>query len=328
MSDNNKIFHLIGRRFTLNGAQAVRKKKSQAVLTTIRKDIWLYIMLIPGVLHYLIFKYLPMWGILIAFKDFNAYLGFFDSPWVGFKHFADFFSNPDFKRLLANTLTISFYNLIFGFPAPVIMALMLNEIRKEWYKRSIQTLVYIPHFISWVIIASLTYTMFNSGGVVNRYLMQMGRDTAVPFLTSESTFRGMIIGQTIWKETGFGTIIYLAALSGVDPQLYEAAIIDGANRFKQLWYITLPSIKSTVVTLLILRLGHILDNGFDQIFLMSNSLNRKVSEVFDVYVYTIGITRGAFSYSTAVGLFKGVIGIILIYSANWLAKKVGESGLF
>ena len=138
----------------------------------------------------------------------------------------------------------------------------------------------------------------------------------------------MIIGQTIWKETGFGTIIYLAALSGVDPQLYEAAIIDGANRFKQLWYITLPSIKSTVVTLLILRLGHILDNGFDQIFLMSNSLNRKVSEVFDVYVYTIGITRGAFSYSTAVGLFKGVIGIILIYSANWLAKKVGESGLF
>jgi len=305
----------------------VKKSKARQTLTIIRKDIWLYILLIPGLLHYIIFKYLPMWGILIAFKDYNAYLGFLKSPWVSFKHFTDFFSNPDFTRLLSNTLLISLYNLVFGFPAPVIMALMLNEVRKEWYKRTIQTLVYIPHFISWVIIASLTYTLFNSQGVINKYLLQMGRE-GIAFLTSESTFRSMIIGQTIWKETGFGTIIYLAALSGVDPQLYEAAIIDGANRFKQLWYITLPSIKSTVVTLLILRLGHILDSGFDQIFLMSNSLNRKVSEVFDVYVYTIGITRGAFSYSTAVGLFKGIIGIILIYSSNWLAKKVGESGLF
>lgn len=306
---------------------AARKSERKSKLTMIRKDLWLYIMLIPGVLHYIIFKYLPMWGILIAFKDYNAYTGFFNSPWVGFKHFTDFFSNPDFGRLLSNTLLISFYNLVFGFPAPVIMALMLNEVRKEWYKRTIQTLVYIPHFISWVIIASLTYTLFNSQGVINKYLLQMGKET-VTFLTSEKTFRTMIIGQTIWKETGFGTIIYLAALSGIDPQLYEAAIIDGANRLKQLWYITLPSIKSTIVTLLILRLGHILDNGFDQIFLMSNSMNRKVSEVFDVYVYTIGITRGAFSYSTAVGLFKGIIGIILIYSSNWLAKKVGESGLF
>jgi putative aldouronate transport system permease protein len=268
-----------------------------------------------------------MWGVLIAFQDYNAYLGFLGSPWVGFKHFIDFFSNPDFARLLSNTLLISLYNLAFGFPAPVIMALLLNEIRSQWYKRSIQTLVYIPHFISWVIIASLTYSLFNSQGVVNKYIIQMGNN-AIPFLTSDNTFRGMIIGQTIWKETGFGTIIYLAALSGVDPQLYEAAVIDGANRFKQLWHITLPSIKSTVVTLLILRLGHVLDNGFDQIFLMSNSLNRNVSDVFDVYVYTIGITRGAFSYSTAVGLFKGIIGIILIYSANYLAKKAGESGLF
>jgi putative aldouronate transport system permease protein len=268
-----------------------------------------------------------MWGVLIAFQDYNAYLGFLGSPWVGFKHFIDFFSNPDFTRLLSNTLLISLYNLAFGFPAPVIMALLLNEIRSQWYKRSIQTLVYIPHFISWVIIASLTYSLFNSQGVVNKYIIQMGNN-AIPFLTSDNTFRGMIIGQTIWKETGFGTIIYLAALSGVDPQLYEAAVIDGANRFKQLWHITLPSIKSTVVTLLILRLGHVLDNGFYQIFLMSNSLNRNVSDVFDVYVYTIGITRGAFSYSTAVGLFKGIIGIILIYSANYLAKKAGESGLF
>lgn len=268
-----------------------------------------------------------MWGILIAFQDFNAYLGFLKSPWVGLQNFTEFFANPDFGRLFANTLMISFYNLIFGFPAPVIMALMLNEVRKQWYKRAIQTLVYIPHFISWVIIASLTYTLFNSQGVINKYILQMGGQ-AVPFLTSTETFRTMIIGQTIWKETGFGTIIYLAALAGIDPQLYEAAIMDGANRFKQLWHITLPCIRSTVITLLILRMGHILDNGFDQIFLMSNSLNRSVSEVFDVYVYTIGITRGAFSYSTAVGLFKSLIGIVLIYSANRLAKKAGESGIF
>ena len=307
--------------------KALRKAKREFNITSIRKDVWLYILLIPGVLHFIIFKYLPMWGVLIAFQDYNAYLGFLGSPWVGFKHFIDLFSNPDLTRLVSNTVLITLYNVAFGFPAPVIMALLLNEIRSQWYKRSIQTLVYIPHFISWVIIASLTYSLFNSQGVVNKYIIQMGNN-AIPFLTSDNTFRGMIIGQTIWKETGFGTIIYLAALSGVDPQLYEAAVIDGANRFKQLWHITLPSIKSTVVTLLILRLGHVLDNGFDQIFLMSNSLNRNVSDVFDVYVYTIGITRGAFSYSTAVGLFKGIIGIILIYSANYLAKKAGESGLF
>lgn len=301
--------------------------EKESKLKIIKKDIWLYILLIPGLLHFIVFKYLPMWGILIAFQDYNVYLGFLKSPWVGFQNFIDFFSNPDFGKLFANTLLVSFYNLLFGFPAPVIMALMLNEVRKQWYKRTIQTLVYIPHFISWVIIASLTYSLFNSQGVVNKYILQMGGET-IPFLTSPKTFRTMVIGQTIWKETGFGTIIYLAALAGIDPQLYEAAIMDGANRFRQLWHITLPCIRSTVVTLLILRLGHILDNGFDQIFLMSNSLNRSVSEVFDVYVYTVGITRGAFSYSTAVGLFKSLIGIVLIYSANKLAKKVGESGIF
>ena len=303
------------------------KPERESRLKLIRKDIWLYILLIPGILHFIVFKYLPMWGILISFQDFNPYLGFFKSPWVGFKQFTDFFADPEFGQLFANTLIISFYNLVFGFPAPIIMALMLNEIRKQWYKRAVQTLVYVPHFISWVIIASLSYTLFNSSGVVNKVIMSMGGQS-VPFLTNVDTFRPMIIGQTIWKETGFGTIIYLAALSGIDIQLYEAAIMDGANRLKQLWHITLPCIRSTIIILLILRMGHILDNGFDQIFLMSNSLNRSVSEVFDVFVYTIGITRGAFSYSTAVGLFKSALGIVLIYSANKLAKKAGESGIF
>lgn len=304
-----------------------RIPKKTSKLQLIRKDIWLYILLIPGLLHFLVFKYLPMWGILIAFQDFNAYLGFFKSPWVGFKNFTDFFTNPDFAQLLINTLIISFYNILFTFPAPIILALLLNEVRKRWFQRTVQTFVYIPHFISWVIIASLTYSLFNSDGAVNKLIAASGGQT-IPFLTSTETFRGMIIGQTIWKETGFGTIIYLAALAGVDVQLYEAAIMDGANRLKQVWHITLPALKSTVVILLILRLGHVMDNGFDQLFLMSNSLNRSVSNVFDVFVYIMGITKGAFSYSTAVGLFKSVIGIILIFSANKLAKKVGESGIF
>lgn len=303
------------------------KIKRQSIFKTIKKDPWLYILLIPGILHFIVFKYAPMWGILIAFQDYNPYLGFWKSPWVGCKHFIDFFTNPDFKRLFVNTLSISFYSIIFSFPAPIILALMLNEIRKQWYKRTIQTLIYVPHFLSWVIVASLTFTLFNSTGVVNRVFLSMGRD-GIPFLTNIESFRPMIIGQTIWKETGWGTIIFLAAMAGVDMEQYEAAIVDGASRFKQLWHITLPSIRSTIVVLLILRMGSVLDNGFDQIFLMSNSLNRSVSEVFDTYVYIMGITRGAFSYSTAVGLFKSLIGIILIFSANKLAKRVGDSGIF
>lgn len=230
-------------------------------------------------------------------------------------------------RLFANTLRISFYNIIFSFPAPIILALMLNEIRKDSYKKIVQTLIYVPHFLSWVIVASLTFTLFNSTGAINGIIMRMGGQE-IPFLTSIDTFRPMIIGQTIWKETGWGTIIFLAAMAGIDMEQYEAAIVDGAGRFRQLWHITLPSIRSTIVIMLVLRMGSVLDNGFDQIFLMSNSLNRSVSEVFDTYVYIMGITRGAFSYSTAVGLFKSLIGIVLIFSANSLAKRVGDSGIF
>lgn len=315
---------------TNKGSYVVKEGKSlsrQRALESIKKDVWLYILLIPGILHFIVFKYAPMWGLLISFQDYNPYLGFKGSPWVGLKHFRDFFSSPDFMRLFRNTLMLSFYNIIFYFPAPIILALLLNELRKQWFKRTVQTLVYVPHFLSWVIVASITYTLFSTNGPVNG-VMQTLTGKTIPFLTSVDTFRGMIVGQTIWKETGWGTIIFLAAISNVDIQLYEAAIVDGAGRFRQMWHITLPAIRSTVVVMLILRMGSVLDNGFDQIFLMSNSLNRSVSEVFDTYVYTMGITRGAFSYSTAVGLFKSLVGIILIFSANYLAKKFGESGIF
>ncbi|WP_413773590.1 ABC transporter permease [Paenibacillus campinasensis] len=297
-------------------------------LRRLRRDKWLYILLIPGLLYFLIFKYVPMWGVLLAFKDYQPFVGFWNSPWVGFEHFRVFFQNPDFYMLLRNTLILSLYNLVFFFPAPIILAILLNEIRRSFYKRAIQTMLYVPHFISMVIVASLTYVLLTTeGGVINELLYAFtGRK--IEFLSDPDWFRPLIIIQTIWKESGWGTIIFLAALAGVDMEQYEAAIVDGANRWRQIWHITLPAIRSTIVILLILRMGSILDNGFEQIFLMMNALNREVAEVFDTYVYTLGITQGAFSYSTAVGLFKSVIGVILVVGTNWLAKKFGESGLY
>ena len=321
----------------MTGGNKMPKAKAAAVSKTagqkkgfihnLKMDKWLYILMIPGLLHYIVFKYAPMWGLVIAFQDYNPFLSLFKSPWVGLKHFQMFFSNSMFGTLFANTLWISFLNIIFSFPAPIILALMMNELRFQRYKRVVQTCVYIPHFLSWVIVASLTYTLFSPAGVVNRVLESIGIER-VQFLTSQDLFRPMIVGQTIWKGAGWGTIIYLAAIAGVDTQLYEAAIVDGAGRFRQLWHVTLPALRSTVVLMLILRLGDVLDTGFEQIYMMSNSLNRAVSETFDTYVYTVGITQGSYSYSTAVGLFKSVIGIILIFGSNALAKRAGESGIF
>jgi putative aldouronate transport system permease protein len=298
------------------------------VLGRLKRDKWMYLLLMPGLLYFLVFKYVPMWGVLLAFKNYQPFTGFWKSEWVGLEHFQLFFSNPDFFMLMRNTLILSFYNLIFFFPAPIILALLLNEIRITLFKRTIQTLIYVPHFISLVIVASISYVFLTTeGGVINELIFQL-TGNKIDFLTSPDWFRPMIIIQTIWKECGWGTIIFLAALAGVDVEQYEAAFIDGANRWKQTWHITLPSIRSTIIILLILRMGDILENGFEQIYLMSNALNRSVAEVFDTYVYMMGITQGAFSYSTAVGLFKAVIGVILVLSCNYLAKKFGQSGIY
>ena len=287
---------------------------------------WLYIIMIPGLIYYIVFKYAPMWGVLIAFQDYNPYTGFGYS-WVGFKHFQQFFTGPKFVPVFINTLGISILNIVLTFPAPIILSLMINELRMQKLKRVVQTCIYIPHFLSWVIVASLTYTIFSTTGVVNRLFESLGLES-IDILTSASLFRPMIVGQDLWKGTGWGTIVFLAAMAGVDMQLYEAAIVDGAGRFRQMWHVTLPAIRSTVVIMLILKMGSVLDTEFEQIFLMSNALNRSVSETFDTYVYTVGITQGSFSYSTAVGLFKSVVAIILIFGSNALAKKVGESGIF
>jgi putative aldouronate transport system permease protein len=293
-----------------------------------QRDKWLYLLLLPGVLYFLVFKYIPMWGVVLAFKNYQPFLGFMKSDWVGMEHFRNFFQNPDFVKLLRNTLLLSLYNLIFFFPAPIILALLLNEVRIALYKKAIQTLIYIPHFISMVIVASISYVFLTTeGGVVNGLLQQF-TGQKINFLADPEWFRPIIILQTIWKECGFGTIIFLAALAGVDAEQYEAAIVDGANRWRQLWHITLPSIKSTIVILLILRMGDVLENGFEQIYLMTNALNREVADVFDTYVYLMGITQGAFSYSTAVGLFKSLVGVFLVFTSNYLARRFGQSGIY
>ncbi|WP_246132333.1 ABC transporter permease [Paenibacillus hemerocallicola] len=292
------------------------------------RDQWLYYMLLPGIIYFILFKYLPMWGVLISFQNYQPFLGFWHSDWVGLKHFARFFGEPTFWMLLRNTIVLAVYNLVFFFPLPIIVALLLNEVRHERFKRFIQTMIYIPHFFSWVVVVGMVYMLLTvEGGLVNELIVMAGGDK-INFLISSEWFRTLILSEVIWKETGWGTIIFLAALAGVDPQLYEASKIDGANRWRQLWHITLPAIRSTIVILFILRLGHFLDTGFEQIILMLNALNRGVGEVFDTYVYSVGINQSQFSYSTAVGLFKSLVGLVLVLASNALAKKFGEEGIY
>lgn len=308
-------------------AIAVPKKK-QSLGKYFSSHKWLYFLFVPGALYFIVFKYLPMFGIVIAFQQFSPYLGFTGSPWVGLYHFKNLFAGSDFKMLLVNTLAISILNLVFYFPAPIVLALLLNEMKSQFFKRTAQTLVYIPHFISFVIVATLTFQLFNiQDGIVNQIIQKITGHT-VNILGGPQYFRGLIVGQSIWKETGYGTIIFLAALSGVDTQLYEAAKVDGAGRLRLLWHITLPAIRGTIVLMLILKVGSILNTGYEQIFLMGNDLNASKAEVFDTYVYKRGIAMGQYSYATAVGLFKSVIGMIMVLSSNWFAKKCGESGLY
>lgn len=312
---------------------AAKKKK----FMQIKRDKWMYLLLLPGFLYFLIFKIAPMWGVLIAFENYYAGIPFFANiarNWVGFGNFIQFFTDSSFLQLLRNTLIISFMNLIFYFPLPIILALLLNEIKVQWYKKALQTLVYVPHFVSMVVIASITFMLLKtpsmegySGGALYEIIKGV-TGKSVNILESPAAIYWILLFQAIWKETGWGTIIFLAALAGVDVEQYEAAIVDGANRFQQLIYITFPAILGTVVTMFILRMGSVLDTGFEQIILMQNNLNRTTSETFDTYVYQIGRVEGNYGYSTAVGLFKSIISIICIQTANRLAKKAGQDGLF
>jgi putative aldouronate transport system permease protein len=305
-----------------------REAKITTLFRLVAKDKYLYLLALPGIIYSLIFKYLPMAGIVIAFQDYSPYLGFFNSEWVGFEHFQKLFANPDFWLIFRNTLAISFLNLLLFFPLPIILAIMMNELRSQFFKRTVQSIIYLPHFLSWVIIATLTFMMFSqSDGLINQIVVFLGFEK-IQFLTNPNLFWLMLTSQSIWKEVGWGTIIFLAAIAGVNTQLYEAAKMDGANRFQQIWHVTLPAIRNVILILLILKLGDIMEVGFEQVFLMYNGAVSEVAEVFDTYVYRVGIQQGQFSYSTAIGLFKSVIGLVLVVGANRLAKKFGEEGIY
>lgn len=304
------------------------KRRGNAFLTAVKKYKLLYLMILPGLVYFIIFKYMPMGGLVIAFQDYQPFLGITGSPWVGLKHFIRLFTEPTFIMLLRNTLVLFALNIVIFFPLPIIVALMLNELKHRHLKNWIQTIIYIPHFMSWVIIVSITYVFMTlDGGLINELIASMGFEK-ISFLTSPEWLRTIYIGQIIWKEIGWSTIIYLAAITVVDPQLYEAAEMDGAARLRKTWHVTLPAIRPVIITLLILKIGSTLDLGFEHMYLLLNSLNREVAEIFDTYIYTAGLKNGQLSFSTTVGLFKGVVGLILVMASNKLAKKMGEDGVY
>jgi len=310
---------------TLPPAPTRRKKSLWTVLWRHRA---LYLMALPGIIYFLVFKYAPMGGLVVAFQDYQPFLGIMNSPWVGFDHFVRLFTQGTFFMLLRNTMVLSLLLMLISFPVPIILALLLNELRGVVFKRTVQTVIYIPHFMSWVIVVSLFYVMLTTdGGAINKLIMSLGGEP-IGFLTDPDWLRPMYVFQHIWRTAGWGTIVYLAALTAVDMSLYEAAEIDGANRWQQTWHITLPAIRPTIIVLFILSIGDFLELGFEHMFLLLNSMNREVGEIFDTFVYTIGIENGQLSFASAVGLFKGLVGLILVIGANSVAKRLGEEGVY
>ena len=292
------------------------------------KKRWLYMMCIPGLAYLILFHYVPMYGIMMAFQNFSFKKGIFGSPFNNFDNFKELFGSQIFYRVLRNSLFLSITRLIFSFPVPIILALLINEIRSKVFKRTAQTLMYLPHFLSWVVLGGIVVNMLSmTDGLVNDLIASAGGQK-INFLGSVDWFRTVIIGSHIWKEAGWGTIIYLSALTSINPEYYEAARVDGANRFQQTLYITLPGISGTIVIMLILAIGGLMNNGFEQIFLFKNNLNQSVAEVFETYVYQVGIAGGRYSYSTAVGLFKNVVGAVLVFSSNLIAQKLGQPSFY
>lgn len=286
----------------------------------------LYMMLLPGLIYYALYRYAPMGGALIAFKDYNVLLGMFKSPWADpwYKHFLAFYESPYFGQIITNTFLISFYKLAWGMLPGIGLAVLLNEVKAKTFKRVVQTVTYLPHFLSWVIIYGITLAFLSeTSGLVNMWL----KDTighSIPFLSSTDWFRSILVGSEIWKDTGWSAIIYLAAIAGIDPSLYEAARVDGAGRVRSIWHVTLPGIRSVIILLLILKLGHLLDAGFDQIYIMYNIHVYPVADIIDTWVFRTGLEELNFSLASAVGLFKSVVGFVLVVIANQIAKKWGE----
>lgn len=301
-------------------------------LKTAGRYIWkhkyLYLLLLPAVLYFFIFHYIPMYGIIISFKDYSFKKGILGSDWIGFENFIYMFKLNDFYRMFRNSFVLSFLRLIFEFPFPIIIALLLNEIKSRRFKKLTQTAIYLPHFISWAVIGGILVNFLSpTWGVVNNIIQSLGFEP-IFFLGNPKYFRTTAVISSIWKEAGWGTIIYLAAITGIDMEQYEAATVDGANRWQRLIYITLPNIRTTIILMLILRMGSIMSNGFEQIYTLQNTQNLSVSEVFETYTYRVGLLGGRFSFATTVGLFASVISMIFLLTTNFISKKMGEETIF
>lgn len=312
-----------------NAIGVPKKKSNRQSMKSYMKNNWqLYVMILPAVIFFIIFNYLPMYGIQIAFKDYRAVDGIGGSPWVGLKHFKTFFSAYYFKRLLVNTLVLNIENLIFSFPVPIIMAIMLNQIKKDKLKRGIQTSIYVPYFISTVVLAGMLYIFLSpTSGILNTVRGWMGLK-AIDYMSSASAFRPIYIISGIWQSAGYSTILFIAALSGVDQALYEAAEIDGASIWQKIRYIDLPSLLPTIMMVLVLDCGKLLNSNTEKTLVMQTAGNIIKSDIIGVYVYNVGLGSGQFSYTAAIGLFINIINFILIISVNQISKKTTEVGLF
>ncbi|KUP24528.1 ABC transporter permease subunit [Paenibacillus sp. DMB5] len=286
-------------------------------------------MALLGVAWMIIFNYIPMYGMIIAFKEYNIVKSIAEAPWVGLQHFRELYEDEDLRYVIKNTLGISLIKLLIGFPLPIIFALFLNEVRSIRYKKAIQTISYLPHFLSWVVLGGILATWLADVGIVNNILLALNLiDKPISYLAEPSYFWTIVISSDIWKELGWSAIIYLAAIAGVSPEMYEAATIDGAGRFQKMWYVTLPAIRGTISILFILAVSGVLNSNFDQILVLRNSLNETASNVIDYYIYYTGIVTSRFSYSMAVTLIKSVIALILLLIANQVTKKVNDTSLF
>lgn len=306
--------------------EILKKSKIQLTVEHIQKYWILYLMMIPATVLLILFTYGPMYSIIMAFQDFTVFKGYTGSPFVGLKHFQRLFSDPLFYRLFKNTFMVGVLDFLFSFPAPLIFALILNEVRKVRFKSVVQSISYLPHFIPLVVMVGIIFELFGSYGIINSLLSSLGMEP-ISFFTKSEWFLPLYIGSGVWKTIGWGSIIYMGALTNIDSTLYEAADMDGANRWHKMWHVTLPSLRPTVVTLFILNAGGIMQVGFEKVFLMSSPATYEVSDVLSTYVYRQGILNSDFSYSAAVGLFNNIVALLFVLLANKIAKKLGEEGI-
>lgn len=314
---------------------AMTSNKTIKDLNAISKEIFkdlkvnrqVYIMAIPVIAFYIIFHYMPMYGIVIAFKDFSPFKGIMGSPWAGLKYFKEFFGSYQARRVIQNTILLSFYEILWGFPAPIILALLLNEVSHKFYKKIIQTVSYLPHFISLVVICGMILDFTATDGAINDIVAMLGFQRT-NFMMKPEFFRGIFVGSGIWQGVGWGSIIYLSAIAGIDPTMYEAAVIDGAGRFKQLIHITLPSISSTIIVLFIMRIGHVMSIGWEKVILLYNPMVYDTADIISSYIYRRGLLESSYSLSAAVGLFNSLINFTLIIIANKISKTFSESSLW